>query len=149
MDIFRIVQEKYAASLLSSGRAARWNEEGQHVIYTSASRSLATLELLVHLGNLKTASQYKVLVISVNRKQGVVEKLNEKMLPRNWREIAAYPVLQQLGSSWYRNRRSLVLQVPSVIIPRESNYIINTKHTEFQSNIRLIKKEAYFWDERL
>jgi len=61
----------------------------------------------------------------------------------------SYPQLQQLGSEWYQSNKSLILKVPSAVIPMEYNYIINTRHPDFQNNVTLVRTEDYFWDERL
>ena len=51
MLVYRITKAKYAKELVASGFRNRWNEDGQFVIYTSDSRSLACLENLVHRSN--------------------------------------------------------------------------------------------------
>ena len=52
MFVYRIALIKYANSLKASGRAARWNPNETEVIYTSANRSLACMENVVHRGQL-------------------------------------------------------------------------------------------------
>ena len=37
-----------------------------------------------------------------------------------------------IGDDWFYRQDSLVLQVPSAIIPNEYNYIINTQHKQFK-----------------
>jgi RES domain-containing protein len=75
----------------------------------------------------------------------------QKDLPKNWRDTGGYPELQKLGSEWYHSNRSLVLKVPSAVIPKEYNFLINTNHPDFnnQEKISLVRNEDYFWDERL
>ena len=48
LSTYRLCRKKYAGELLASGLANRWNREGQKIIYCASSRSLASLELLVH-----------------------------------------------------------------------------------------------------
>jgi len=57
--------------------------------------------------------------------------------------------LQNIGSDWYSNKKKLVLQIPSAVIPQESNYVINTQHPLFTSQVKIIEREDYFWDKRL
>lgn len=51
--VWRIVREKYAATAFDGEGAyrygGRWNSQGRRVVYTSATLSLAALEMLVHL----------------------------------------------------------------------------------------------------
>jgi len=149
MKIFRILRAKYANSLTSSGRARRWNYNQQWVIYASSTRSLAALELVVHRASIIPSFDYKVMVISVPDNQQLITQIKGNELPELWREEKSYPLLQRIGSEWYRSNASLLLQIPSAVIPKENNYIINTKHPDFNKNVTLLGQEDYFWDERL
>lgn len=148
MEVFRISREKYANELTASGVANRWNHDQQWVIYAGGSRSLAALELVVHRAAVQHDFNYKVMVISLPDDQSLYKSIDERELPTNWRTMDAYSKLQEFGSIWYENQSSLVLKVPSAIIPMESNYIINTKHPAFDQVI-LVRSEDYFWDNRL
>lgn len=149
MEVFRIARDIYAGELVASGLANRWNFDQQWVLYTGSSRSLATLELVVNRAVIRPNFGYKVMVISVADDDHLVTGLKEKDMPENWRSVQKYQVLQQIGSDWYNSRKSLLLRVPSAVIPKEFNYIINTRHPEFGENVRLVRQEEYVWDERL
>ena len=149
MKIFRISRDKHANTLTSSGKVRRWNYDQQWVIYASSTRSLATLEMVVHRAYIKPSFDYKVMVISVPDNQQLITQIKENELPELWREEKSYPLLQRIGSEWYRSNASLLLQIPSAVIPKEYNYIINTKHPDFNKNVTLLGQEDYFWDERL
>lgn len=135
--------------MIASGRAGRWNEDHQKVIYASSSRALASLELLVHRSAIRPSFSYKVMVIEARVGDGDIEKLKTDDLPENWRTLLAYHYLQKTGSQWYQKKSSLLLQVPSVIVPYEFNLIINTTHRDFLKKIRLLRLENHFWDNRL
>lgn len=149
MDLFRISLEKHSKKLSSSGRANRWNLDGQNVIYAGSSRSLSTLELLVHKAAVIPKASYKVIVISIADDDYLIKQIFIKDLPRNWRNTSAYPSLQKIGSEWYINQETLLLKVPSAVIPLEYNYIINIDHPEFSRCVKLIGNEDYFYDSRL
>ncbi len=150
MEVFRISKEKHAnADLKASGAANRWNVEGQYVIYTGWTRSLSTLELVVHRNSIAIDQSYKVMVISIADEDHLYSTVKLKQLPENWRSINAYTQLQQIGSEWYENRKSLVLKVPSAIITNEHNYVINTKHEDFTTKVKFVRTEHFFWDKRL
>lgn len=149
MEVFRISREVYARQLSSSGTANRWNLRGQHVIYTGSSRSLSSLELIVHKSNLVPDEDYKVMVISVGDHDHLVRQIKINELPENWRSVSAYARLQQIGAEWYDDKESLLLKIPSAIIPYEYNFIINTEHPDYRKNVRLVRTEDYFWDDRL
>lgn len=149
MEVFRISKEVHAHTLSASGSANRWNLKGQQVIYTGSSRSLSSLELVVHKGSIQPTSHYKVVVISIADDDYLIKQVQTNDLPANWRTLAGYSTLQKIGSAWYNSQETLVLKVPSAIITYEYNYVINTEHPDFNHKIQLVRTEDYFWDSRL
>lgn len=149
MYVFNIRKEKYATSLRASGVANRWNKNDEFVIYTGSSRSLSTLELVVHRSGISIDNSYKLLVISIDCLPDEVFEVTSKDLPKNWRTIEAYPKLQEIGSKWYQSYQHLVMKVPSAVIPKEYNYLIHTKHPDFSKKVKIYEIEDYQWDKRL
>ncbi|MEI6434984.1 MAG: RES family NAD+ phosphorylase [Bacteroidota bacterium] len=149
MEVFRISKETHANNLNSSGGENRWNKRGQKVIYTGASRSLSTLELIVHKSSIVPMVLYKIMVIYIADNENLVRQIRINELRKDWRTLAAYSTLQNIGSQWYDHQETLLLKVPSAIIPFEYNYVINTEHPDFIQKIQLIRIEDYFWDDRL
>ncbi|MEQ8241337.1 MAG: RES family NAD+ phosphorylase [Cyclobacteriaceae bacterium] len=145
MIVYRIVAEKYAGQLLASGRPGRWNYQDQFVIYTSESRSLASLELLVNLSGIALSKKFKVLEIEI---PDDFDSIHINDIPSSWRTLDFYPKTQMIGANWYQLLNQPILKVPSAVIPREHNYIINTKHKAF-SSVQIKTVEDYFWDSRL
>lgn len=148
MEVFKICSEKYSHSLNASGASNRWNKKDEFVIYTGSSRSLSTLETVVHRAAINISRPYKILTITIEDNTFIKEILIQD-LPYNWMTIEAYIELQEIGSKWYNSLESLVLKVPSSIIPQEYNYIINTKHPLFTTNAILQSVEDFVWDKRL
>ena len=148
MEVFKICLDKYSNSLNASGAPNRWNKKDEFVIYTGSSRSLSTLELVVHRSLINIDRPYRLLVITIKDKTPFKE-IKIKDLPKSWRTIDAYIALQEIGSKWYNSLETPVLKVPSVIIPFEFNYVINTKHPLFSKNILINSMEDFNWDKRL
>lgn len=148
MEVFRVSSTKYSKELTASGKAARWNKDGEFVIYTGETRSLAMLENIVHK-SIQTGLDYETMIISITDSEDVFSRKKISDLPSNWRDISAYSKLQDMGSKWYHSKESLVLQVPSVIVPQEFNYIINANHPEFKNSITLVRQEEFVLDNRL
>lgn len=148
MDVFKICREKYSHSLQASGASNRWNKKDEFVIYTGSSRSLSTLEMVAHRSYINISNQYKLLIIYISEEL-LIKEIEIKDLPENWKSIEAYVELQEIGSKWYQSNESLVLKVPSAIIPQEFNYIINTRHPLFATHIILKGVDDFVWDNRL
>lgn len=146
MKVFRICREEYANALKASGRMNRWNKDGQYVIYAAESRALCALELLAHTNGVVPAGHYKTMVIEIP--ESGIKEIGTNELPVNWKSVKAYPLLQRMGSEWYEIQEQLLLKVPSVLIPFEFNYAINTRHPGFKQ-VRIEALESFFWDDRL
>jgi len=147
MIVYRVCHAKFANKLNSSGRPNRWNLRAQHVIYTSGSISLCALELLAHTNGIRPSGVYKIMHIEILGSSKILD-ISKDLLPTDWHNLSAYPITQQIGSSWYQSRKSLALKIPSAIIPQESNYIINTDHPDFHSRIKLMETSDFIWDHR-
>jgi len=148
MEVFRISREKYSSRLSSSGTANRWNHDNEYVIYTAEARSLATVELIAHRNAIMKGSDYKMITISFPDEEDLITRIPIKTLPEKWQLVDSYSKLQDIGSSWYHTEASLILKVPSAIIPQEFNYIINTRHPDFK-DVLLVRTKDYSWDNRL
>ena len=149
MEVFRICKEQYSGQLKASGSANRWNVQGHNVIYAGSSRSLSTLELVVRRASIIPILNYKVIVISIPDDENTITHMYGSELPPNWRTLAAYSRLQEIGTKWYTTQKTLILKVPSAIISFEYNYVLNTEHPDFTSGVKLVRVEDYFWDKRL
>ncbi|QTV05458.1 RES family NAD+ phosphorylase [Faecalibacter bovis] len=149
MFVYNIRKEKYANSLRASGVANRWNKNDEFVIYTGSSRSLSTLELVVHRSGISIDNSYKLLVIEINCTTEEILEIKTSDLPKKWQNVESYPKLQAIGSEWYKSFKYLVMKVPSAIIPKECNYLINTKHPDFEKKVKIYEIEDYQWDKRL
>ena len=149
LQAWRIVKEKYAASALSGEGArlngGRWNAKGRPVIYTSASLALAALETLVHL-NPRILLRY--VAGSIRFDAALVEIIDPDALPTDWRAEPPPLSTQRLGDLWLTEARSAILEVPSVIVPAESNYLLNPAHADFRKVV-IGKAEAFGFDPRL
>lgn len=149
MLIFRICRTEFANGLNASGLAGRWNHNGQRVLYVSSTRSLAALEQLANRSGLILNASYSVMIIKVPDSLDSFRTIDPAILPPDWQRISGYGRLQDLGSNWYYQFESLLLRVPSVLVPQEHNYLINTQHQDFKTKVKLVGIEDFNWDNRL
>lgn len=146
---FRIVKAKYAATAFDGQGSrifgGRWNSPGVSVVYTGSTLSLCALENLVHLSQ---PVGMKYVSIMVEFDEDVVEVVDHDDLPEEWTEEPPPPSTQMIGNKWVAEARSAVLQIPSVIIPSESNYLLNPNHEDFEK-VRIHPPEPFAFDPRL
>lgn len=149
MTGWRIVKSRHAGSAFDGEGArlygGRWNTPGTRMVYTSGSISLAVLEVLVHLNRTSVLLSYSLCSAAFD--EGVVEHLDRSKLPDGWRAYPALPELQEVGDSWIAGGASAVLEVPSAVVERESNYLINPAHPDF-ATINIGEPEPFEFDER-
>jgi len=131
---WRVVRQEFASRALDGEGArewgGRWNSAGRAVVYTSATTSLGLLEKLVH-AEAGLLPLYVSVPVTFNA--DLIEILGPRRLPTDWRSFPAPNELQQIGDEWVDSTRSCILEVPSVIVPHESNYLLNPQHPEFAS----------------
>jgi RES domain-containing protein len=116
------------------------------MIYTSGSQALALLEMLVHLDSPELLKAYVFFEVSIEESQ--VVDLDVTALPKNWRSDPPPRRVQALGDAWVESATSVVLRVPSVIVPGESNFLLNPRHADF-SGVQVGKPMPFEFDPRL
>jgi RES domain-containing protein len=150
MVVWRVCKAKHAASGLDGIGAAktgnRWNEAGVRVAYTSSSLSLAALELVVHVDALDVPGD--LVALSAEFPRGTKIGVLTRSLPPDWRVMPAPASTAALGTRWARRAKTLVLKVPSVIVPSEFNYLVNPRHADF-GTIVLRRPQPFTFDPRL
>jgi RES domain-containing protein len=149
--IWRITSARYAGRAFDGAGArlygGRWNHRGTAVVYCSETLSLAALEYFVNLDP-ELAPPDLVSVAADLPADLAVETLEVEGLPSKWRSYPGPKVLKDLGTGWARAGRTAVLFVPSSVIPRETNVLLNPAHPDFP-NIRLHPAEPFSFDPRL
>lgn len=150
MDVFRISRRKYIDDLTGTGAkiaGSRWNSRGVAVVYTAGHRSLAALELLVHVPQKNQLSDMVMATLSIPD-EIEIKQVSSSALPASWHRIPPEYQNQAIGDEWIRHNKFCVLRVPSAIIRAEYNFLINPAHAEIRK-IRIVAKEDFILDERL
>ncbi len=119
------------ADLLGMGghfASGRWHLRGNAVVYLADHPASALLEVLVRLevdvDELPTG--YQLLAVDVPDDIAGRARKIEEPLPANWREDLA--TTRALGSEWLMSLSGALLQVPSAIVPRATNWLLNPLH---------------------
>jgi RES domain-containing protein len=150
MFLYRISKSAHIKDLSGSGArlyGGRWNHRGVPLVYTSESRSLATVEFLVHVSMPNSPGDLSMATLEVPENIAPKE-LNPSSLPKDWRDSPAPLELADLGTQWARSNTSLLLRVPSAVVESEYNILINPLHRDVP-RVKLVKVVPYKMDERL
>jgi RES domain-containing protein len=122
--------------------SARWHTEGRRIVYTADHPASALLELLVHTDRALLPKTYQLLKIEV---QGKI-KVQRVVPPRGWSE--KHSVTRNIGDRWLQDNKSLLLEVPSAILPDVFHTLINPVHPDAQF-LKIIAVQHVPLDTRL
>ena len=70
-----------------------------------------------------------------------MKKSVEDELPDDWRLFSSYAISQPLGSAWFRKQQTLLLRVPSAVVPGDTNVVVNATHPDY-ALLREQRREA-------
>lgn len=145
--------QDYAADDLT-GRGAeitggRWNRKGSAMLYTATSRALACLETFVHLNAAGLPLNRYLVSIEIDDDLWRAARVETATtLPVGWDANPASLTSIDLGTDWAKSSASLLLCVPSVIVPEEANVLVNTRHRD-AARLRATKVRKWLYDPRL
>ena len=148
MRVYRISKCNFISDPSGTGAAlygGRWNSRGTYMVYTAATPSLALLESVVHISSIK-ATGYCMICLEIPDNSIATITINN--LPQNWFVYPPPDALQSIGDNFIQQNEYLALKLPSVIMPEESNYLLNPKHQLF-NQIKTLYIRTIPIDERL
>lgn len=131
---------------LSGGR---WNLPGTPMVYAATSRALACLETIVHLTPQSPLPLNRYLVqLKVPFSAWTDAQEFDPVAGVGWDAEPAGIVSLEAGTGWARSVASLLLKVPSVVVPEETNVLINPAHPAVRGIIA-VKVRKWTYDTRL
>ena len=133
MVVYREANAKYKDSTLSGIDAekvgGRWNEIGTRAVYCSENISLALLEYYVHSENIANLPK-DILIAKIQfPDEFKIEEL--EFLPERWNQYPYSSKTTKIFTSLSKNRDFFAIKVPSTIVGKESNIILNPLYKEF------------------
>jgi RES domain-containing protein len=156
MTVWRIATARrraYRADDLTGAGAkdtgGRWNEKGVAVVYAAESIALACLETFVHLnaGGLPV-NRFLVEITIPDDIWAKAQVETPGSLGSGWNDEPAGDVSIRFGTAWVGSRSSALLVVPSVIVQRERNVLINPDHPD-SALIKAANQGPWQYDPRL
>ena len=149
MRVWRIAS---AAHAIRDGEGARlhgsrWTPRGIPAVFTSATLPLAALERFVHTDPDLEPTSLVAIPMEISDRIAI-DAVDVNELPADWRVFPPPPELVLIGDQWFRAARTLILSVPSVVIPHERNFVLNPAHREF-ARISIGGPERFSFDPRM
>jgi RES domain-containing protein len=101
------------------------------MVYAADAPATALVETLVHADRADLLRMpYVVFEVSLNEDRHLL-RLPSERLPADWQAWPWPAATQEIGTYWFASRASVVLEVPSAVVPYQRNYLINVQHPDF------------------
>jgi RES domain-containing protein len=151
-SVWRLTPPQFARALDGEGSrlvGGRWNSPGRRALYTSSHLSLCVLEVYVHLPlelrvDLGDFDAIRIEVPDTATKSEIsLEQFAGLMTSSD--PLAA---CQMAGDEWLARGSDLMLQVPSVVVPEDSNMILNPAHPQM-NEVVIVSTHSFRFDPRL
>ncbi len=105
------------------------------------------LEVMVHLEDYRLLEEYALIEVTFD--DSVLMHLPDDQLPDDWQAEPAPSSTAAIGDSWLDSQLSLALAVPSAVVPRETNFLVNPNHEDFEAMTNGAKEIDFAPDRRL
>ena len=142
MDLWRLYRAAHGPGLDGTGglyAAGRWHRLGRRVVYFGASAAIVVLEKLAHVDPDALPGD---LLLGRFEGEPSVEAATEPL------DVGDLIACRARGERFLEAGRACVLRVSSVVLPEETNYLVNAAHPD-AARIRLVSQRSFFFDERL
>jgi RES domain-containing protein len=116
------------------------------VVYCTLNPSTALLETLVHmeLDSEDRPDRFQVLKVEGPATLSL-ERIETDGLPTGWEDDIT--ATQAIGDQWLAEQRSLLLEVPSVLVPETWNVLVNPLHEEAKL-LKIVSTYEHAFDAR-
>ena len=127
-------------------KGGRWSQPGTPLVYACRSIGVACLETLVHLAPGEVpANRY---LVRIHVPLDVWTSRARFQTGIGWDAQPPGRVSQSWGMEWVRDRACALASVPSVIVPEETNVLINPRHPDAR-HVTATKLRRWTYDLRL
>lgn len=147
MQVYRISQTRFANDITGEGArlfGGRWNLPLVSCLYTSENRALALLEYSVNVNVAEIPGALSFITYEID--ENVVYDVSIEDLPGNWKDYLIPRQTQEFGTSLLLKKKYPIIKIPSIIIPEESNYLINPL---YYSDLKILEIKDHIYDIRV
>ena len=124
--------------------SGRWHHAGHAIVYLAQTPASALLEVCVHTSANDVPPAFTLLKIEGPDLE--VPSIAIVSLPKDWQ--THLEVTRDSGTAWLEKKRSVLLQVPSAIVPETANFLFNPSHKQ-SAKFHIAEVFSYSFDLRL
>ena len=144
MFLWRISRRRDLSGMGCLKATGRWHYAGRPIVYLAETPASALLEVCVHTSANDVPPEFTLL--KVEGPDLDVSSLSLDTLPDDWR--MKLEVTRDLGTSWLDKNETVLLRVPSAIVPETMNCLFNPTHRK-AGKFRIVEAIACPFDARL
>jgi RES domain-containing protein len=122
----------------------RWHYAGRRIVYLAETAAAALLEVCVHTSANDVPPEFTLL--KIEGPDVAVPSINMDALPENW--ATELEVSRNFGTAWLEQNDTVLLRVPSAIVPATMNCLFNPTHPDAAA-FHIVEVFAYPFDPRL
>lgn len=150
--VWRLAAPAHARSLDGEGArraGGRWNSPGRALVYTSSHLSLSVLEVFAHIPPAlrDVLPMLEAVHIAVPDDAGVTA-ISASALDVLLEAPDPLSACRAAGDGWLAGGEGLVLEAPSVLVPEETNLMLNPRHARMRE-VRIVSTRPFRADPRL
>lgn len=128
----------------------RWHSRGRPIVYLSEHPALSLVETMVHLDvdPDDLPDSYQLLEVDLPDAAAADERTEAFLAAGNtgWRADLAFT--RSVGDAWLASGNATVLRVPSVVVPKSANLLLNPAHPD-SKRARIVEITRPAYDRRL
>lgn len=151
MKGYRITNAKHAGTAFdgdaSQIHGGRWNSPGHAVVYLADHPATAGFEILVHARGAQLLMNDYVF-FEAGIPDDLILMIDLANLPNGWDSNPHSNASTDFGDAWLISMASLALYVPSAVVPRAFNFLLNPHHPDI-NNLTIGPPESFRFDRRL
>lgn len=146
IDLWRISKFNSLSGEGGLRYSARWHTAGRRILYLAESPAGAMIEVLVHLelNENNWPSDYELLRVAVP--DGIEIETIRVTDDESWKFDLS--VSRGLGEEWLTSAHTALARVPSIILPKTWNVLLNPEHPA-AGGIRIVETIRAEYDPRL
>lgn len=144
MVLWRISRHKDLRGAGGLRAEGRWHYSGQPIVYLSESPSAALLEVCVHTAANDVPPDFTLLRIEGPEVKIAAVAANDLM--KGWQEHVE--TTRAIGMKWLQAKKTVLLRVPSAIVPETTNYLFNPVHPDARK-FRVVEAMLCPFDARI
>ena len=150
--VWRLARSEFANELDGEGSrlfGARWTSRGRNAVYAASHLSLAVLEVYVNIpqevrDDLPILRAVRIFVPD----DASATQVSQEQLAGFMAEPDPMAASRRMGDGWLDQGDTLVLEVPSVLVPEETNLVLNPAHPRMRE-VEIVSARPFRFDPRL